>query len=607
MLWPSVCTRSSDHTTYAAHSLLVQQQTARTCKCCTEPEVTGKSPDWSISCGSYVITTSSAAPAGPISRGYHGQTPSPESPAFLRMDKSSVTERILNLTLEILYLLTGEDYTPSKKSEEKESITVTSPHSLVREQKILKLANRIIHLLTGEVPIRCQDVTIYFSMEEWEYIEGHKEQYEDIVETHQTHILLEESNSKNTPERCPRPLHDEEDVKKENENTLADYKEGDLNIVLMDIDPENEDELLDRKIKEEKIPIGISMDGVGSNINVGSTSRCEMEDEGVTHNSTNCILANTSSPLTNGSTDSSKHKEHVPEVVKIKVGYRNDYKHTCSECGKCFTKKDKFIIHMRVHTGEKPYSCPECGKRFTQKANLMAHQKTHTGERPFSCTECGKDFTCKSTLVKHWRIHTGEKPFSCSDCGKCFTYKSHLLEHQRIHTGEKPFTCTECGKSFRHKSHVIGHQRVHTGEKPFTCLKCGKCFTQESSLVYHQRIHTGEKPFSCPECGKSFTYKSTLVKHLVIHSGEKPYSCLHCEKSFTQKCILNEHQKNHTGERPFMCSVCGRAFTRKSNMLKHQITHTGEKPYTCAECGNNFTQKASLVKHQKLHPTQNPN
>ncbi|CAJ0965357.1 unnamed protein product [Ranitomeya imitator] len=304
-------------------------------------------------------------------------------------DKGYVAERILNLTLQILYLLTGEDYTLLKTAEEKGSATVTSPHSLVHEQKILNLTNRIIELLTGE--------------------------------------------------------------------------EGDLNVVLMDIDPENEDELLGMKIKDEEVPIGISLSGGGDNIKDGTVPPCEMEDEGATQDSTNSILANIRSPLTNASSYSCKHKEHFPEVVTFKVGYRNDYRHTCSECGKCFTKKDKFIIHMRVHTGEKPYSCPECGKRFTQKANLMAHQKTHTGERPFSCTECGKDFTCKSTLVKHWRIHTGEKPFSCSDCGKCFTYKSHLLEHQRIHTGEKPFTCTECGKSFRHKSHVIGHLRVHTG------------------------------------------------------------------------------------------------------------------------------------------------
>ncbi|XP_072279306.1 gastrula zinc finger protein XlCGF66.1-like [Pyxicephalus adspersus] len=95
-----------------------------------------------------------------------------------------VSGDILNLTLEIIYLLTGENFGPMKKK------SIKTPPFLPQgnhQKKILEITQKIIELLSGEVPIRCQDVTVYFSMEEWEYLEGHKDLYKDVMmEDHQT-------------------------------------------------------------------------------------------------------------------------------------------------------------------------------------------------------------------------------------------------------------------------------------------------------------------------------------------------------------------------------------------------------------------------------------
>ncbi|KAM4029707.1 gastrula zinc finger protein XlCGF66.1-like [Anomaloglossus baeobatrachus] len=141
------------------------------------------------------------------------------------MDRDKMAERILHLTLEILFRLTGEDYTVVKKtSSERCQATVsegwgrplspiTGPpphppiHEDINDQKILELTYKMIELLTGEVPIRCQDVTVYFSMEEWKYLEGHKDLYKDVMmEVPQSLTSPGLSSKRTTPERCPRPL-----------------------------------------------------------------------------------------------------------------------------------------------------------------------------------------------------------------------------------------------------------------------------------------------------------------------------------------------------------------------------------------------------------------
>jgi hypothetical protein len=58
------------------------------------------------------------------------------------------------------------------------------------------------------------------------------------------------------------------------------------------------------------------------------------------------------------------------------------FKHRCRYCGKIFGSDSSLQIHIRSHTGERPYKCNICGSRFTTKGNLKVHFQRHSDKYP---------------------------------------------------------------------------------------------------------------------------------------------------------------------------------------------------------------------------------
>ncbi|KAM9841667.1 zinc finger protein GLIS3 [Aulostomus maculatus] len=141
-------------------------------------------------------------------------------------------------------------------------------------------------------------------------------------------------------------------------------------------------------------------------------------------------------------------EELVRHIEKLHVDQRKAEDFTCYWVGcprnfKPFNARYKLLIHMRVHSGEKPNKCTfeGCKKAFSRLENLKIHLRSHTGEKPYMCQHpgCHKAFSNSSDRAKHQRTHLDTKPYACQvpGCLKRYTDPSSLRKHVKSHSSKE--------------------------------------------------------------------------------------------------------------------------------------------------------------------------
>ncbi|XP_042820496.1 zinc finger protein GLIS3 isoform X2 [Panthera tigris] len=142
-----------------------------------------------------------------------------------------------------------------------------------------------------------------------------------------------------------------------------------------------------------------------------------------------------------------QQEELVRHIEKVHIDQRKGEDFTCFWAGcprryKPFNARYKLLIHMRVHSGEKPNKCTfeGCKKAFSRLENLKIHLRSHTGEKPYLCQHpgCEKAFSNSSDRAKHQRTHLDTKPYACQipGCSKRYTDPSSLRKHVKAHSSK---------------------------------------------------------------------------------------------------------------------------------------------------------------------------
>ncbi|MGH0180252.1 UNVERIFIED_CONTAM: hypothetical protein FKN15_003775 [Acipenser sinensis] len=95
-------------------------------------------------------------------------------------------------------------------------------------------------------------------------------------------------------------------------------------------------------------------------------------------------------------------KQHRSDAKKIGLVCIEGTKFSsCSSVVAATIMQDKLKIHMRKHTGERPYICIHCNSKFVHNYDLKNHLRIHTGMRPYQCEHCYKSFTRSDHLHRH--------------------------------------------------------------------------------------------------------------------------------------------------------------------------------------------------------------
>ncbi|KAM4796146.1 uncharacterized protein WCC33_001281 [Rhinophrynus dorsalis] len=598
----------------------------------------------------------------------------------MNKDRHQVTEKILNLTLRIIFLLSGEDYivvkrqgyheTESRDSCVSEELCRThsptlepssnsSIHKKNRDQKIVELTNKILHLLTGEVPVRCEDVAIYLSMEEWEYVEEHGELYKDkVLGNRQSLSSLDKPSNRDTPEQCHVPP--EEDGKTTQEYQIQNFRIRNPTRNMSEISPAHiapGNVVFPKQCKkEEEIPTEMNTDKSSRrntpescHLPADSVDGAEEDNQMKQNYTTN--IENVDQPI---ESDSETHQAMTSErtsrspslrgwtVGKLMAELTRQHIPFPASARKAELFKLLFSSPTPAQIHPPPLPAPSATEQFAQITHMLADIQ----ERVSSLENSSRQLPAAVMLTDHFHpaaspfgFQAADSPQSASQAGtsshptrdklgrtihylapECVLNITRVTETDETNLGSdsscretltSSVTLPDMGIRLDDELRFEDSEMEHTG-MDYSSVLINNYIKRKTNT---QRIqeNLSAKKYKHRECEENFTKEldcmSTPRIHEApqkIHRGKKPHQCFQCGKSFARNSRLHVHQRTHTGEKPFHCTECGKCFTCSHSLVRHQKIHTGEKPFNCLECGKCFSFRPDLVRHQKIHTGEKP-
>ncbi|XP_051947963.1 sal-like protein 3 [Xyrauchen texanus] len=300
--------------------------------------------------------------------------------------------------------------------------------------------------------------------------------------------------------------------------------------------------------------------------------------------------------------DPSKKEKNKITGMPIDGSGENMLKHKCKFCGKTFGNDSALQIHLRSHTGERPFKCNICGNRFTTKGNLKVHFQRHKDKyphirmNPHPVPEHLDNVPTNSGIPYGMSVPIEDNGFADN--------KPVLGLPPSVHSGFKSsFDIPMGGDLYSQRPSSSGSDGASISSSMFGQEMMGLDQNKDSSDALAGLHHFNGSGLP-GENGSGTTKLQQMVDGLEKRTNE-PNECVICHRVLSCQSSLKMHYRTHTGERPYKCKICGRAFSTKGNLKAHYGVHRANTPlkmqHSCPICHKKFTNAVVLQQHIRMH------
>nr|XP_021518464.1 sal-like protein 3 isoform X1 [Meriones unguiculatus] len=346
-----------------------------------------------------------------------------------------------------------------------------------------------------------------------------------------------------------------------------------------------------------------------------------------------------------------KHRKGKPPNVSVfepKASAEDPFfKHKCRFCAKVFGSDSALQIHLRSHTGERPFKCNICGNRFSTKGNLKVHFQRHKEKyphiqmNPYPVPEYLDNVpTCSG--IPYGMSLPPEKPVTT------WLDSKPVLPTVPTSVGLQLPPTVPGNHSYADSPSITpvsrSPQRPSPASSECTSLSPGLNNTESGIMVRPESPQallggpplTKAEPVSLP-CSSTRTGDAPVVGGQVsglptsaattvtdsactsLGSPGLPAVSDQFKAQFPFGGLLDSMQTSETSKLqqlvenidkkmtdPNQCVICHRVLSCQSALKMHYRTHTGERPFKCKICGRAFTTKGNLKTHFGVHRAKPP-